>query len=166
MDELTIFEKKILNKSEADIRTSCEEQISRDIQQPGNVETRIQNTTQWSEEPATSAKKVRKDFVPLQAMKAYEEAMAVTSTLDRFDELHVPTALAPGKKHPLPSSGTLVIYLSIYTVYNHSLTDKAVGTRNMDTAPDQRRSTTVRHAARYVTKIVSSAVVNREPDET
>jgi hypothetical protein len=34
----------------------------RDIQQPGNAVTQIQNITQWSEEPATSAKKVRKNL--------------------------------------------------------------------------------------------------------
>jgi hypothetical protein len=66
-----------LNKSEADIRPSCEEPICEDIQQPGNVETLIQKTTQRSEEPTTSAKKVGKDFVPVQAVKAYDEAMAV-----------------------------------------------------------------------------------------
>jgi hypothetical protein len=69
--------KKILNKSEADIRPSCEEPICGDIQQPGNVETLIQNITQRSEQPATSAKKVRNGFVPVQAVKAYDEAMAV-----------------------------------------------------------------------------------------
>jgi len=64
MEGLTIrvIWENILKKSEADIRPSCEEPIYRDIQRSVNAETRIQNITQWSEETATSAKKVRKNL--------------------------------------------------------------------------------------------------------